>query len=376
VPLSDLVVSGEMIEAVTETVSSGWWSMGPRVREFEDAYADFCGARHALAVANGTAALHLALLAVGCGPGDEVVVPSLNFIAAANAIAHTGATPVFCDIRAEDDLNLDPDDVEAAVGPATKAILALHYGGFACDMAAVSEIAGRGALAVVEDAAHAPGSRCGDRPCGTIGHIGCFSFFSNKNLPVGEGGMVVTDDDQLAEQVRLLRSHGMTTLTWDRHRGHAHTYDVVAQGFNYRIDELRSAMGLVQLRRLADENQARARIASRYRDALHGARGITMPFSERLGDGASSHHLAVVLVPDPNARDEIRTQLASQRIQTSVHYPPIHRFSQYREAGARRPLPRTDAVAGRLLTLPLFAHMSDEQVETVIDALLAAVTAG
>jgi dTDP-4-amino-4,6-dideoxygalactose transaminase len=373
VPLSDLLVSEQMVQAVAETVASGWWSMGPRVSEFERAYADFAGCRHALAVANGTAALHLALLAVGCGRGDEVVLPSLNFVAAANAVAHTGATPVFCDVLGEDDLNLDPDDLEAAVSPATKAVVVLHYAGFPCDLEAVVRICGERGIALIEDAAHAPGSRVNGRMCGTVGSIGCFSFFSNKNLPVGEGGMVVTDDDALADELRLLRSHGMTTLTWDRHRGHAHSYDVVAQGFNYRLDELRSAMGLVQLGRLERDNAARAGVVARYRDALDGAEGgLTMPFADRLGDQAYSHHLAVALVPEGTVRDEVRTRLAEARIQTSVHYPPIHRFSQYEKLGERRPLPRTDAVAERLLTLPLYAHMTDEQTDYVVETLVAA----
>jgi dTDP-4-amino-4,6-dideoxygalactose transaminase len=372
IPLSDLAVSDEMADAVDETLRSGWWSMGPRVAEFESAFAAFLGARHAFAVTNGTAALHLALIAAGCGPGDEVVVPSLNFVAAANTIAHAGATPVFCDVSGMDDLNLDPDDVAAAITPATKAIVVLHYGGFACDMGAVLELAERHGLVVIEDAAHAPGSRWDGRMCGTLGAIGCFSFFSNKNLPVGEGGMVVTDDDDIAERIRLLRSHGMTTLTWDRHRGHASTYDVVVQGFNYRLDELRAAMGLVQIRRLEDENAARAKIAARYRDALDGVNGLSMPFGDRLGDLASSHHLAVAMVSEAAARDAVRNRLGERGIQTSLHYPPIHLFSAYRD-GRGRKLPQTEAAAARLLTLPLFAHMRDDQVTAVIDALAAAV---
>src|SRR2546430_9980347 len=249
VTLSDIAVDDELLDAVLETVRSGWWSMGPRVEEFEREFAEFCSAPHAVAVANGTAALHLGLLAVGCGPGDEVIVPSLNFVAAANAIVHTGAEPVFCDIVGPDELNLDPADVEAAVGPRTKAVVALHYAGFPCAMDAISEVASRHGLAVVEDAAHAPGASLGGRMCGTLGTVGCFSFFSNKNLPVGEGGMILTADEELAEQLRLLRSHGMTTLTWDRHRGHASSYDVVLAGFNYRLDEVRAAGGIVQLSR-------------------------------------------------------------------------------------------------------------------------------
>jgi dTDP-4-amino-4,6-dideoxygalactose transaminase len=373
IPLADPVVDDELVEAAREAVSSGWWSMGPRVSTFEDAFAEFTGAKHAIAVANGTAALHLALLAVECGPGDEVILPSLNFVAAANAIRHTGATPVFCDVLGDGDVNLDPEDVEALVTPATKAILALHYGGFACDMDAVAEIASRHGLRVVEDAAHAPGATYGGEACGTIGEIGCFSFFSNKNLPVGEGGMIVTNDDELAAALRLLRSHGMTTLTWDRHRGHAHSYDVVAQGFNYRLDEVRAAMGLVQLRRLPAENDARRAVSAKYRERLHGEDGLVMPFDDEDAQHASSHHLAVVLLPQGAPRDDVRTALQEERIQTSVHYPPIHLFSLYAEDGVVRPLPRTEDIARRLVTLPLYGQMDDSEIDAVVDGLLRAL---
>jgi dTDP-4-amino-4,6-dideoxygalactose transaminase len=370
VPLADVTLRPELSDAAAAVVASGWWSMGPKVAEFEGAFGEALAARHALAVANGTAALHLALLALDCGPGDEVILPSLTFVAAANMIRRVGATPVFCDIVGEGDLNLDPEDVDRAVSPATKAVLVLHYGGFACDMASVLEIARTNGLRVIEDSAHAPGSRWNGRSCGTIGDIGCFSFFSNKNLAIGEGGMVTTDDDELAERLRLLRSHGMTTLTWDRHRGHASTYDVVVPGLNYRLDEIRAAMGLVQLHFLTEENTARARVARRYGEALDGVNGYAMAFSDRLGDLSSSHHLAVALVPDAASRDRIRAELVERRIQTSVHYPPIHGFSAYRDLEPSRSLPRTDDAAARLLTLPLFASMTDEQLGLVVDALL------
>jgi len=371
VPLSDLIVDEELRAAAQETIASGWWSMGPRVAEFESKFAQFVGSKNALAVTNGTAALHLGLLGVGCGPGDEVIVPSLNFVAAANTVVHVGATPVFCDVIGDHDLTLDPADVEKAISPATKAIAVMHYGGFPCQMDAIRELAERHGIAIVEDAAHAPGTVWRGRRCGTLGDVGCFSFFSNKNLPVGEGGMVVTDDDQLAEQLRLLRSHGMTTLTWDRHRGHSRSYDVLTAGFNYRLDEVRAAIGLVQLRRVEHENERRRRIAQRYLEALHGEAGLTMPFANHEARGASSHHLAVILLGEHVARDAVISELARARIQTSVHYPPIHRFSFY-ASSAQRELPRTEAVADRIVTLPLFGAMSDEQLEAVIQAVVAA----
>jgi dTDP-4-amino-4,6-dideoxygalactose transaminase len=370
VPLADVLVDGELLEAVAETVASGWWSMGPRVAEFEHDFATFTGSRHAIAVSNGTAALHLAFLAVGCGPGDEVVVPSLNFVAAANMVRATGARPVFCDIVGSDDLNLDPADLEQAVGPATKAILVLHYGGYPCDIVRVRAIARKRGVAVVEDAAHAPGARVDGEMCGTLGDVGCFSFFANKNMPLGEGGMVTTDDDALAEHIRLLRSHGMTSLTWDRHRGHAHSYDVLEAGFNYRLDEIRAAIGLVQLRRLTNENVARAKIVAAYRDALHGVGGLTMPFASA-EPSLAAHHLAVLVLPEGIDRSAFRSSLTAAGIQTSVHYPPIHRFASYATSG--RPLPETDAVAERLLTLPLFGHMTTDQVQHVIETVTAEV---
>jgi dTDP-4-amino-4,6-dideoxygalactose transaminase len=372
VPLADVEVSPELVRAANEAITSGWWSMGPRVEEFERAFAVFSGANHAIAVANGTAALHLALLALDCGAGDEVIVPSLNFVAAANTIVHVGATPVFCDIGGDDDLTADPGDMEQAIGPKTKAVVVMHYGGVSCRMDEIRRLAAEHQLAIIEDAAHAPGATYRGVPCGTLGDVGCFSFFANKNLPVGEGGMVITDRDDLAERIRLLRSHGMTTLTWDRHRGHAHTYDVLAAGFNYRLDEPRAAMGLVQLGRLRVENEARARVAARYREALHGRAGLLMPFQESPQRQTSAHHLAVVLVPNGVDRDAVRSELQRERIQTSVHYPPIHQFTYYASRSSRD-LPRTESAAARLITLPLYGSLSESQVEAVIEALLGSL---
>lgn len=376
VPLSDVLVDDELLEVARETLASGWWSMGPRVAELEEDFSRHTGSPHVLAVSSGTAALHLALLALGCGPGDEVVLPSLNFVAAANAVTRVGSTPVFCDIVGPDDLNLDPTDLAAAVGPRTKAVIVLHYAGFACDLDAVLEVAAERGIAVIEDAAHAPGATWRGRALGTIGAIGCFSFFSNKNLPVGEGGAVVTSDDELADRLRLLRSHGMTTLTWQRHQGHASAYDVVTAGFNYRIDELRAALATVQLGRLHQTNEARRQHVLRYRELLDGVDGLSFPFR---GEGAlrdSSHHLAVVLLPRGAARDDLRHAMHEERIQTSVHYPPIHRFTAYVEAGGRRPLPQTDELADRIVTLPLYPHMAAADVELVATVLADAVGTG
>jgi dTDP-4-amino-4,6-dideoxygalactose transaminase len=373
VPLSDVRVDEELLTLARETLASGWWSMGPRVAELEARFSAETGARHALAVSSGTAALHLALLAVGCGAGDEVVLPSLNFVAAANVVTRVGATPVFCDVVGPDDLGLDPEDLAAAIGPRTKAAIVLHYAGFACDLGAVLDTLEEQGIAVIEDAAHGPGATWRGRHLGTIGTVGCFSFFSNKNLPVGEGGMVVTSDDEVADRVRLLRSHGMTTLTWQRHQGHASAYDVVEAGFNYRIDELRAALATLQLSRLTEANLARLRHVLRYRELLEGLDGLAFPFPDDARVQTSAHHLAVVVLPRDVSRHPVREAMHAEGIQTSVHYPPIHRFTAYAEVGARRPLPRTEHVAERILTLPLYPHMATADVEDVAEVLARAV---
>ena len=367
VPLSNIPADDEVEALVVDTIRSGWWSAGPRVQEFEQAFAAMCGARTALAVANGTAALHLALLATGCGPGDEVILPSLNFVAAANVIRLVGATPVFCDVCGEDDLTIDPLDLEAAVTPSTRAVVVMHYGGHPCAMDAITDIARRRGLSIIEDAAHAPAARSAGKACGTFGSVGCFSFFSNKNLPIGEGGMLITDDGALADTLRLLRSHGMTTLSWDRFNGHASSYDVVVPGLNYRMDDISAAIGVVHLARIHEWNAARAAIVEEYREALHGYRGIRMPF--RPAEGVTpAHHLATILLPRQAPRDAFRAALANARIQTSVHYPPIHRFASYRSFRDRRPLPVTDELATRLVTLPLYPSMDREATAAVIGA--------
>jgi dTDP-4-amino-4,6-dideoxygalactose transaminase len=372
VPLSNVDPDAELQQAAADAVAAGWWSAGPRVAEFERRFADMCGGGTALAVANGTAALHLALLVLGCGPGDEVIVPSLNFVAAANVIGRVGATPVFCDICGEDDLTLDPADVESAITPRSRAVVVMHYGGHPCDMGRLLDLAARHGLAVVEDAAHAPGATLGGRCLGGLGDIGCFSFFANKNLPIGEGGMVLTSDAGLAERLRLLRSHGMTTMSWDRHRGHANTYDVLVPGFNYRMDDIRAALGIVHLERLAARNAARGRIVEEYRAELDGWNGIQMPFRPR-GSASPAHHLAVILLPASVSRDAVRSSLAGERVQTSVHYPPTHCFSWYRDTARSRPLPVTESLADRLLTLPLYPDIEADAVSAVIDAVRVAV---
>ena len=265
-----------------------------------------------------------------------------------------------------DDLTIAPAEIERQITPRTRAIMVMHYGGYPCRMKAIAEIAARHGLAVIEDAAHAPGASLDGKALGTWGEAGCFSFFSNKNLATGEGGMLVTNRDDVAEKVRLLRSHGMTTLTWDRHRGHAYTYDVVELGYNYRIDEIRSELGLAQLRKLRANHARRQAITRQYRLAL-GDSGIDLPFQHAIEE--SAYHIFPILLPSNLDRTRFIDLMREARIQTSIHYPPIHQFSYYagRYPGIRLPL--TEEAARREVTLPLYPAMGDEAVAAVISAV-------
>ena len=369
VPLADLDLGAEEELAVLEVLRSRWLSMGAVTKLFEQEFASFIGAKHTLAVTNATAALHLACLAVGIGPGDEVIVPSLTFVATANAVSYTGATPVFADVESFDWLNISPSSIEACITPKTRAILVVHYAGFACDMPAIMEIANRHNLIVLEDSAHAIGSKLETRTLGTWGAIGCFSFFSNKNMTTGEGGMLATDDDALADRLRILRSHGMTSLSWDRHKGHASTYDVVDLGYNYRIDEMRSALGRVQLIKLPGSNGRRRELTVFYRELLSELTPqIQMPFVEERGN--SCYHILPVLLPSSIDRGKFMEGMKMRGIQTSNHYPPVHHFQIYEKDWLSRGnlLPITEDIAFRQVTLPLYGTMQREQVVSVVRA--------
>jgi dTDP-4-amino-4,6-dideoxygalactose transaminase len=369
IPLSDIDLGMDELSSVQEVLKSRWLTMGRVTQDFESAFAAYTGAKHALAVTNATAALHMACMAIGLQAGDEVIVPSLTFVASANCIRYTGATPVFADITSENDLNISPAAVEALITERTRAIMLVHFGGYACNMQRILELAHMHSLKVIEDAAHATGSWLQNRHLGTIGDIGCFSFFSNKNMTTGEGGMVVTDDDALFEKLRLLRSHGMTTLTWDRHKGHAWSYDVVELGYNYRIDEIRAALGTVQLNKLERNNECRRQLVRLYRNTLQELPQIGIPF---LGHpGITSAHIMPILLPSGINRVLFMEQMKSQGIQTSIHYPPIHKFMAYKGTvkSSRDQLLVTENVAEREVTLPLYPAMSEEDVAIVVTAI-------
>jgi dTDP-4-amino-4,6-dideoxygalactose transaminase len=299
-------------------------------------------------------------------------VPSLTFVATVNAVRYTGATPVFADVRSLECPWLSADEVEGRIGDRTRAIMNMSYGGEPGELNQLRELAQGSDLVLLEDAAHALGSRLDGRSAGTFGAAGCFSFFSNKNLPVGEGGVVATGDDELADRLRLLRSHGMTSLSWDRHKGHALGYDVVDAGFNYRIDEPRATLAIALLDRLDEMNERRARLDGAYREALESVDGVTPSMLPQPG-AVSAHHLFTVVCDEGVDRDRARELMAEAGVQTSLHYPPVHRFSIYADPAVS--LPVTEDYARRAITLPLFPHMTDEQLEIVVAALRDSVTA-
>jgi dTDP-4-amino-4,6-dideoxygalactose transaminase len=366
VPLADLDYGVEEERAVLDVLHSKWLTMGAVTQKFEAAFAKMLGVRYAFAVSNATEALHLAYRSLGIGPGDEVITPSLTFVATSNAALYTGADVCLADVTSADDLTLSPADVLAKITPRTRAIAPMHYAGYPCAMPALLEIAHQHGLAVVEDAAHSPGAWLDGIRLGSWGDVGCFSFFSNKNLSTGEGGMVVTQREDLAERIRLMRSHGMTSLTYDRHQGHAYSYDVVELGYNDRIDELHSALGLAQLTKLEANNRRRQAWTETYWQLLEGS-GLGLPFRRYRGQPA--FHLFPALLPEGVDRYRFIDQMRAQGIQTSIHYPPTHRFQYYRQRYGEIRLANTEAIAAHEITLPLYPGMGAERVHWVVDAV-------
>lgn len=370
IPLADVRLEAEDLEAVAETLRSGWLTMGPRTRAFEEAFAAQLGCRHAVAVSSCTAALHLAYLGVGVGPGDEVIVPSLTFAATASTVVLCGATPVFADIVGTHDLSIDPDDVLRRLTPRTKAVAVVHFAGYPAAVDRLVELCREHGLALIEDAAHAPSATLLGRKLGTWGLAGAFSLFSNKILSVGEGGLLVTDDDDVAATARSLRSHAMTAGTWEKHTRAATSYDVVGLGFNYRIDEPRSALALSRLPRLEADITRRRELTRVYRERLRAIPGLSLPFEdEAVSD--SCCYVMPVIVDVPERRDAFRRALLEKhRVQTSIFYPAVHEFSAYRSRFPGASLPRTERAARSEVTIPLFPHMTEDEQDRVVAAIV------
>jgi len=294
-------------KAVKEVLDSGWITISQKTHDFEAAFASFLGCdTQCLAVSNATAALHMALLVCGIGKGDEVITPSLTFIADQNVTAMVGAENVLADITSMEDWSVDPDDIEAKITPKTKAVMIVHYAGFACDMERIAGLCKRRNLLLIEDCAHSPGSSYRDssgkeRSLGVFGDVAAFSFFGNKNIAAGEGGMVVTRNQELFDKLKGLRSHGMSVLSFDRFKGRAVSYDVQSPGLNYRIHEISSAIGLVQLQKLEEANLKRKKIVERYYERLDGVSSVSIPY-RRFSRGKPNYHIMPVLLSESTDR--------------------------------------------------------------------------
>jgi dTDP-4-amino-4,6-dideoxygalactose transaminase len=356
-------------QALAQVIDDGWITMGPRVDAFERQFAALHGARDAVAVSSCTAGLHLALAALGVGPGDEVLLPAMTFVATANSVLYVGARPVFVDIESADRPLMALSDARAKWTPRTRAIVLVHYAGqLPRDVAEWRNFAAERDILVIEDAAHAVGIP-------EVGHIGdaaAFSFYGNKNLTTAEGGAVITRSEEAEARIRQLRGHGLTSATFQRHGSAVRTYDVPMLGFNYRMDELRAAIGLVQLRRLAEWNRIRRDLVALYRDRLGRLPELTVPFRH---DERSSWHIMPVCLPVGIDRQAVIASMLGAGVQTSVHYPPVHQLTLYRERAPGTHLPVTEDYGRRELTLPLHPQLTPADVDTVADALAAALEA-
>ena len=363
IPLFDLNFDEAEAKAAYDVIKSGWISTGPKCLEFEEKFRGMLGAKHAVSLANCTVALHLAMVILGIQAGDEVIVPSLTFVATANAVRYVGATPVFADICSLEEPTISPEDIRAKISPRTKAIIVMHYAGFPCRMEEIMQIAQEHNLKVVEDACHGPLSEYQGKKLGTIGDIGCFSFFSNKNISTGEGGMLITNNPEYDKQARLLRSHGMTTMSYQRASGHATEYDVVRLGYNYRMDDIHAAIGLAQLDKLQVDLEQRALVRAWYLDALNDIPQVTVPFAKHIGFVSNYIFPIVLKNSDKDHRDAFRNKIHQAGIQTSIHYPAVHRFSSFSDCTCS--LPITELFYDITVTLPMYASLTEGMIAEV-----------
>lgn len=365
-------ISDAEVDAVVETLRSGWLAPGPRVRRFEEDFAAFTGAKHAIALDSATAGMHLALIASGIGSGDEVITTPTTFAATVNVAIHAGATPVLADIGIGD-YCIDPAAIERAITPRTKAIMPVHHGGSACRMDAITEIARKHSLLVVEDAAHGLGTYIGGKHIGTFGDATVFSFYPTKNVTSGRGGMLTTDNDALADRCRLLALHGMSNDAWDRYtdRG-SWAYQVLAAGYNYTMSDFQAALGHAQFSRLDEFQRRRREIALALNARLVALPEIVLPV-EREGTTHAWHLYVVRLRPEmlTISRDEFIVKMKERGIGTSVHFIPIHHHPYYRETYGWAPgdFPVADRAFETMVSLPLYTRMTGAAVDRVATAV-------
>ena len=367
IPLFNLNFDEREAQAAYDTIKSGWISTGPKNAELEQMFIDMWNVKYAVSMSNCTDALHVCCMVCGFGPGDEVICPSLTFAASCNCIRYVGATPVFADIVGPDHINIDPKDIERKITSKTKGIIVVHMAGFPCQMDEIMAIAKRHNLKVVEDACHGPLSEYKGVKLGTIGDCAAYSFFSNKNISTGEGGMFITNNEEMATKARLIRSHGMSTMSYQRASGHATEYDITCLGYNYRMDDIRAAIAIEQLKKLPADLETRIAVRSRYVERLSQISRVVVPFADNTEFVSNYIFPIVIQKSTKEQRDALRDFMHAEGIQTSVHYPAAHRFSTYKELGAV--LPQTEYVTENEVTLPMYAALTMEQVDFICDTL-------
>ena len=364
------VLGEEEVASVAECIRSNWIGLGARVEQFEQEFARYKGAPYALAVSSGTAAIHLALAALGIGAGDEVIAPAMTFCSTVHPIVHTGAKPVLVDCR-RDTFNIDPEEIESSITPRTKAILVVHMCGRSCEMDPILAIADRHDLRVIEDCAHAIESTYHGKAAGLMGDVGCFSFYPTKNITTGDGGMVITREAEPLQRAKVLSLHGMTADAWSRFVGGPSGYEVIEAGFKYNMTDLAAALGLPQLAKIEEHWRQRERVWSQYSQLLR-----ELPLSLPATDPESRHayHLytpILVLEELRVGRREIIAALEAENIGVGIHYVPVHQHPYYRQqfGFADSDFPNATFVGERTLSLPLSPAMSEQDVADVVTAL-------
>ena len=371
IPLFNLNFDDREAKAAFETIKSGWISTGPKNSELEQLFTELWNVKYAVSMSNCTSALHTACLVCGFAPGDEVICPSLTFAASCNCIRYVGATPVFADIVGPNHINIDPQDIERKITSRTKGIIVVHMAGFPAKMDEIMTIAHKYNLKVIEDACHGPLSEYKGKKLGTIGDCATFSFFSNKNISTGEGGMFITNNEDMAKKARLIRSHGMTTMSYQRASGHATEYDITCLGYNFRMDDIRAAIAIEQLKKLSADLNTRLHVRQHYIERLSNVKGLVIPFTENNEFVSNYIFPTVLLNSDKERRNKIRDFLHKEGIQTSVHYPAAHLFSIYKDMEVI--LPQTEYVTDNEITLPMFAALSDEQIDFICNTYIKAI---
>jgi perosamine synthetase len=357
---------------VLKSLNSRWLTNGPLLKKFEKSISDLVGTKHSIGVGSATQALHLSLLSLNIKPGDEVIVPTFTFAATANAVIYCGGKPVFVDVD-PNSFTIDPQSIKKKITKKTKAIIPVHYGGQSCDMQEIQSIAKKNKFFILEDCAHALGSTYKNKKCGNMGHLGCFSFYPTKVITTGEGGMITTNNSMFSKKIQLLRSQGMSILPHQRESKNQWKYDITELGFNYRLDEIRSALGISQLKRISLANKKRIHIAKQYDELLQNIEGIHIP---KLKENRNHiYHLYSIRITEDFhiSRNKLFSKLSKHGIGTSVQYYPLHLMSFFKENYPQKndDFHVSNLLKDQILCLPIFPTMNKKQIEYVVKTIIS-----